>query len=51
MENCKCEQCENSVPKIQLLNIIDPFSGKLVLTICEVCNERNYDNYIESFYG
>lgn len=51
MENCKCEQCEKSTSKTKLLDIIDPFSGKLVLVICEECNERNYDNYIESFYG
>lgn len=51
MENCECEQCETNVSRKQIVNIIDPFTGKLVLTICENCNERNYDNYIESFYG
>lgn len=47
----ECEDCEVLFEEKELVKITDPFTGAVLETICKDCNERRYDNYIESFYG
>jgi len=44
-----CEQCEEEIEPSEVCEILD-YWGKVDSTICNNCNENNYDAFIGDYY-